>query len=67
MKNELNIFFEININDLLNDVNNEDIKSHTDKKSNINNLRKNVRKNYGKNTYFNKRMKTNQSLKKRIR
>lgn len=66
MKNELDIFLEINVNDLLNDSsNNEYLKSQIDKKSNINNLRKNVRKNYGKNSYFNKRMRTNQSLKKR--
>jgi len=65
MKNELDIFLEIDVNDLLNDSNNEYLKSQIDKKSNINNLRKNVRKNYGKNSYFNKRMRTNQSLKKR--
>ena len=65
MKNELDIFLEIDVNDLLNDTNNEYLKSQIDKKSNINNLRKKVRKNYGKNSYFNKRMRTNQSLKKR--
>ena len=65
MKNELDIFLEIDMNDLLNDSNNEYLKSQIDKKSNINNLRKKVRKNYGKNSYFNKRMRTNQSLKKR--
>ena len=65
MKNELDIFLEIDVNDLLNDSNNEYLKSQIDKKSNINNLRKKVRKNYGKNSYFNKRMRTNQSLKKR--
>ena len=65
MKNELDIFLEIDVNDLLNDSNNEYLKSQIDKKSNINNLRKKVRKNYGKNSYFNKRIRTNQSLKKR--
>jgi hypothetical protein len=57
MKDEFGIFLEIDVNDLLNDSsNNEYLKSQIDKKSNINNLRKNVRKNYGKNSYFNKRM-----------
>ena len=64
MKNELDIFLEINVNELLKDVNsNKDINLHLHKKSNVDYLSKKVSNNYGRNSYFRKRFKTNKFLK----
>lgn len=64
MKDEFGLFLEINVNDLLKDENiNEDINLHLHKKSNVDNLSKKVRKNYGRNSYFSKRFKTNKFFK----